>query len=110
MSIRDTDPTAFLCERPPNPVVSTIGSEIEQELRIANKIVFVGYSLPDADVHLRALFAKSLSRDTHVVVVNPDNCNAFRARYRHLAKGVSFLDQSFENFVISDALEDILGV
>ena len=93
-----------------NPVVSTIGSEIEQELRIAKKVVFVGYSLPDADVHLRALFAKSLSRDTQVVVVNPDNRDAFQARYRYLAESVSFLDQTFENFVLSDSLGDILKV
>ena len=93
-----------------NPVVSTIGSEIEQELRIAKKVVFVGYSLPDADVHLRALFAKSLSRDTHVVVVNPDNRDVFQARYRYLAESVSFLDQTFESFVLSDSLGDILQV
>ena len=93
-----------------NPIVSTIGSEIEQELRITKKIVVVGYSLPDADVHLRALFAKSLSRDTHVVVVNPDNHDAFQSRYRYLAENVSFLDQTFESFVKSDSLRDLLEV
>lgn len=87
-----------------NPVVSTIGSEIEQEIRIAKKVVLIGYSLPDADIHLRALFAKSLSRDTQVVVVNPDNCDALQARYACLAVGVSFLNQTFESFVSSGSL------
>ena len=91
-----------------NPIVSTIGTEIEQELRITKKIVFVGYSLPDADVHIRAIFAKSLSRDTHVFVVNPDNHDEFQSRYRYLAENVSFIDQSFESFVRSDTLRDIL--
>ena len=91
-----------------NPVVSTIGSEIEQELRIAKKVVFVGYSLPDADVHVRALFAKSLSRDTQIVVVNPDTDDAFQARYRYLAESVSFFDQTFDSFVLSESLGDIL--
>ena len=93
-----------------NPVVSTIGSEIEQELRITRKVVFVGYSLPDADIHVRALFAKSLSRDTQIIVVNPDTHDAFQARYRNLAGSVTFLDQTFESLVLSDSLGDILKV
>ena len=91
-----------------NSVVSTIGGEIEQELRLAKKIVLIGYSLPDADVHIRAVLAKSLSRDAHVVVVNPDNGEAFRARYRHLAECVSFVDQSFESSLASGFIGDIL--
>ena len=93
-----------------NPVVSMIGSEIEQELRIAKKVVFVGYSLPDADVHVRALFAKSLSRDTQIVVVNPDTHDAFQARYGYLAERVSFLNQTFDSFVLSESLGEILKV
>ncbi len=91
-----------------NPVVSTIGAEIEQELRIAKKVVLIGYSLPEADVHIQAVLAKSLSRDTHVVVVNPDNADAFRARYRHLARCVSFIDHTFESSLASGVLGDLL--
>lgn len=91
-----------------NPVVYTIGGEIEQELRIAKKVVLIGYSLPDADVHIRAMLAKTLPRTAHVVVVNPDKSEAFRARYRHLSECVSFYDHSFERSLASGVLGDIL--
>ena len=70
----------------------------------------LGTHCQDADVHVRALFAKSLSRDTQIVVVNPDTHDAFQARYGYLAERVSFLNQTFDSFVLSESLGEILKV
>jgi hypothetical protein len=52
--------------------------EILQELRTANKIVFIGYSLPDIDLWAIRLFRRAYQKhrnknDLIVEVVNPDN-------------------------------------
>lgn len=48
----------------------------------ANRIVFIGYSLPEADYHLRTVLKRAIRRDAHIVVVltqkdsPPKNCEA----------------------------------
>ena len=41
-------------------------SEASREIRDAKKIVFIGYSLSDADVHIKALFRKQLKPDQEI--------------------------------------------
>ena len=53
---------------------------------MSRKIVFIGYSLSDADVHIKALFKKHLNQDTELVVVNPRRSADFRLNYHALFK------------------------
>src|SRR5690554_6061769 len=46
-----------------HPVIAQIINQSLREIRLCNKIVFVGYSFPDADVHFKALFKKALLND-----------------------------------------------
>ena len=82
-----------------NPVVTQLFAEASREIRMSRKIVFIGYSLSDADVHIKALFKKHLKPDTDLVVVNPKRSAGLRQQYHALSDSVSFIPRSFENLV-----------
>ena len=84
-----------------HPVVTTVVSEAEHELRVAEKVVFVDYSFPDADVHVRALLGKCLPEGVEVMVVNPDTSDALKSRYAHMSRSVVFVEKTFDQFVDS---------
>ncbi len=86
-----------------HPVVSQIINEAIREVRSARRVIFVGYSFPEADVHIRALFARSL-RTRDVVVVDPGLSIASRARYYALSPDVRFVCDDFAAFVASGDL------
>jgi NAD-dependent SIR2 family protein deacetylase len=86
------------------PVISQLISEASREIRDAKKIVFVGYSLSDADVHIKALFKKQLRNDQEVVVVNSKKANALESKYFALSKNIKYIKYSFENMVKDENL------
>lgn len=88
-----------------NPIVTTVVSEVEHELRVAERVVFVGYSFPDADVHIRALLGKCLPEKAEVVVVNPDASEGLKSRYIHMSGSVLFVEETFDQFVDSGLAE-----
>jgi NAD-dependent SIR2 family protein deacetylase len=85
-----------------NPVVTQLFAEASREIRMSRKIVFIGYSLSDADVHIKALFKKHLKPDTDLVVVNPKRSASLRQQYHALSENVRFVHRSFENLVKDD--------
>jgi NAD-dependent SIR2 family protein deacetylase len=85
-------------------VITQLLSEAGREIRVAKKIVFIGYSLSNADVHVRALFKKHLQKETEVIVLNPRTSKSLELRYRSIAKNVKFVDSSFEDFVENEKL------
>jgi NAD-dependent SIR2 family protein deacetylase len=87
-----------------NPVITQLFSEASREIRLTRKIVFVGYSLSDADVHIKALFKKHLGKDVEVLVVNIKDPAELRQTYCALAKSVCFLKCSFEEMVSNEQL------
>jgi len=87
-----------------HPVISQILSEAMREIRSCKKVVFVGYSFPDADVHFKALFKKSLSRDQQVIVVNNSKSKTLKYNYLALTSKVQFIKLSFADFLTSQPL------
>ncbi|MDA3860359.1 MAG: SIR2 family protein [Melioribacteraceae bacterium] len=85
-------------------VVTQLISEAGREIRIAKKIVFIGYSFSNADVHVRALFKKHLHPDTEVIVINPRNSKSLELKYKSIAINPEFINSSFENFVEDEDL------
>jgi len=81
------------------PVISQLISEASREIRDAKKIVFIGYSLSDADVHIKALFRKQLRPDQEVVVVNNKKVKILQNKYQALTKNMRYYKCSFEDFV-----------
>lgn len=94
-----------------HPVISQILSEAMREIRSCKKVVFVGYSFPDADVHFKALFKKSLIRGQEVIVINNSKSKTLKYNYLALTDNVQFIKLSFADFLSHDSLvKDILTV
>lgn len=87
-----------------HPVTTQLLSEASREIRATKKIVFIGYSLSDADVHVKALFKKQKMDDTEVVVVNTKKEEILRLNYYSLKKKITFIDSSFEDLVTNEEL------
>jgi len=85
-----------------HPAINKLLDETAIEIRKAKKIVFVGYSFPEADVHIKALFKKNLRTDTEIHVVDPFLNSTIRSNYKSLSAAPVFYEQTFEQFVIND--------
>ena len=86
------------------PVISQLMSEAAREIRSTKKIVFIGYSLSSADVHIRALFKKQLEKDVKVYVINTRNAVTHQLKYRSLTNNIEFINSSFEDMVNNEEL------
>ncbi len=85
-------------------VISQLLNEASKEIRIAKRIVFVGYSLSNADIHIKAIFKKNLLKDTEVIVVNPRKKEGLELNYRALAPNAEFIFCTFEDMVQDEQL------
>ncbi len=72
-------------------------------------MVFIGYSFPEADVHIRALVRRGFSGSGRVIVVNKSRAKDLRHRYESLAKNVDYHEMTFERFVKSRVFRELLS-
>lgn len=86
------------------PVISQLFSEASREIRSTKKVVFVGYSLSNADVHIKALFKKHLDDNVEVIVINTMREESLRAKYKTLSSNIKFLKRSFQELVEDEEL------
>lgn len=91
-----------------HPIMSQLMSEASREIRKAKKIVFIGYSLSDPDLHIKALFKKHLNENVKIYVVNKKISNELQTRFLSLSKNVEFIDILFEDFVFDKELNKIV--
>jgi len=82
-----------------HPVLSQLISEASREIRITKKIVFIGYSLSDADLHIKALFKKNINPSMEIIVVNPKQKESLELNYRSLSKSTNFIYTNFEEML-----------
>jgi WD40 repeat protein len=82
-----------------HPAINKLLDEAAIEIRKARKIVFVGYSFPEADVHIKALFRKNLKKDAEVHVVDPYLNSTIKSNYKSLSAESIFHEISFDQFV-----------
>jgi len=85
-------------------VISQLLNEASKEIRAAKRVVFVGYSLSNADIHIKAIFKKNLSPDTEVIVVNPRKKEGLELNYRALSENAQFIFCTFEEMVQDETL------
>lgn len=88
-----------------NPYLVSIWLKAEQLLRIANKVIFIGYSMPESDIHIKYLMKKSLYRNkqpfTEIVVIDregKDQNSEEYLRYKRLFGQIQYHPVGFENF------------
>ena len=87
-----------------NPVISQLFSEASREIRATRRIVFIGYSLSDGDVHVKALLKKHLHPDVELVAINPTSSENVKHRYSALSRNTRFCRRTFEDLVQDQAL------
>jgi NAD-dependent SIR2 family protein deacetylase len=91
-----------------HPVLTQLLTEAMRELRRSKRIVFIGYSFPEADVHIRAMLAKEIASQ-EVVVIDPSPAATSLARYRALAPRLRLLESDFAAVVKSNQLSRLLA-
>jgi len=82
-----------------HPAINRLFDEAAIELRKAKKIIFVGYSFPEADVHIKAFFKKNITKEIEIEVVDPFLSQQAENNYRSLSKSVTFVKDFFENYI-----------
>ena len=88
-----------------NPYLVSIWLKAEQILQKASKVFFIGYSMPDSDVHIKYLLKKSLYRSRgqqpNIIVVDrngKDVSSPEYYRYKRLFGSIDYQPIGFENF------------
>jgi NAD-dependent SIR2 family protein deacetylase len=87
-----------------HPAITQLINEAAREIRIAKKVIFIGYSLSNSDIHIKALFKKQMKTDMEVIVINPKRRESMELNYRSLTKNVTFLYISFEEMLQDESL------
>ena len=82
-----------------HPIIESMLIEFTNEVRKADRLVFVGYSLPEADWHIKAILAKADMRNKKVVVINPFITDFIRRRFLGVCKDCEFVSLSFQDLV-----------
>lgn len=82
-----------------HPIITQLLGEAARELRSAKRVVFIGYSLSNADIHIKALLKKSISNDMEIIVVNPKKKESMDLNYKSLSSNISFYNYSFEEML-----------
>ncbi len=85
-------------------IISQLLTESSREIRTAKKIVFVGYSLSDADLHIKALFKKNIHPNCQLIIVNPKKKESLEHSYLSLTKNVTFSYSNFEEMLNDESL------
>lgn len=86
--------------------ISSIWSEATRRLETATRIVLIGFSMPETDLHFRYLLASGLQRNVSlrsVVFVNPDP-DGMTQRARAVLRP-SYIDQNLIQFIPSRSAE-----
>lgn len=92
-----------------NYIFSKLYDEASFLVGNAKQLVFVGYSFPEADVHIRALVRRCFAVNGRVVVVNSSRGKDLKHRYESLAKDVEYHEMTFEQFVKSRAFSGVMA-
>ena len=85
-----------------HPVIAQLLGEASREIRCTKRIVFIGYSLSDADVHIKSLFKKHVQPDVELVVINIKNPASLKEQYCTLSENIRFVRRPFEKIVHDD--------
>jgi hypothetical protein len=110
--------TPSLTKSYPNPLLNEIWRQAEDQVARADQLVFVGYSLPDADAYVKAMFKRAIytnikgykrdgaRQDTHFISVidyDPDydheQGNEIQNRYLRLFGTVEYYPRGFGSYV-----------
>ena len=87
-----------------HPIISQLLREASREIRSTKRIVFLGYSLSNSDIHIKALFKKHIQKGTEIIVINPIFRKSQLNNYKALSDNVKFMEIGFEEFLKDEDL------
>lgn len=91
-----------------NPIIYTIYKEALNEIKKSKKIVFIGYSFPEADIHIKALLKQGLINNKKIIVMDIDNSEKFKYRFVSLSSKVEFFNLPFEELLENNKLMEYI--
>ncbi len=91
-----------------HPVISQLLVEASREIRSTRKIIFIGYSMSDADLHIIALFKKHIQPATEIITINPKKKESLQLSYKSISKNTRFINSSFEELLETRGLVNLL--
>lgn len=91
-----------------NFIFNKLYDEAGYTIRGAKTLVIVGYSFPEADVHIRAMIKRNFGTNNQIIVVNKSSAKDLIYRYESLSKNVEYHEMTFERFIKSRLFERII--
>jgi NAD-dependent SIR2 family protein deacetylase len=91
-----------------NFIFNKLYDEAGYTIRSSKTLVIVGYSFPEADVHIRALIKRNFNPVNQIIVINKSTAKDLIYRYESLSKKVDYHEMSFERFIKSKLFEKII--
>lgn len=91
-----------------NRIFARLFSECLREIRIAKKICFIGYSFPEFDIHIKAIFDKIDLTSKEVYCINASIKPDIVFNYKLVNDKTIFIEEEFENFIKSNLFYDLL--
>lgn len=91
-----------------NFIFNKLFDEAGYTIRSAKTLVIIGYSFPEADVHIRAMIKRNFNPENQIIVVNKSTAKDLIYRYESLSKNVDYHELTFERFIKSRLFERIV--
>ncbi len=92
-----------------NFIFNKLFDEAGYTIRNAKKLVFIGYSFPEADVHIRALVKRNFNPKNEIIVVNKSSAKELIHRYETLSDNVDYKEMTFEKFLKSRIFNSLMN-
>lgn len=91
-----------------NFIFNKLYDEAGFTVRSAKTLVIIGYSFPEADVHIRAMIKRNFNPENKIIVVNKSRAKDLIYRYESLSKNADYHEMTFERFIKSRLFEKII--
>jgi len=91
-----------------NFIFNKLFDEAGYTIRNAKKLVFIGYSFPEADVHIRALVKRNFNPNNEIIVINKSSAKDLVHRYETLSNRVNYKEMTFEKFLKSKLFDNLI--
>ena len=82
-----------------HPILISLRREALRELQYCKKVIFIGYSLPEADVDIKTLLIQSKISNKECIVINPDTSLKFKNKFLNLNPNTKFIHKTFEELL-----------
>ncbi|GAG73858.1 unnamed protein product [marine sediment metagenome] len=80
-----------------NPIIKEIFNEAVSEIKNSKRLIFIGYSFPDADIHIRAILNRASIFHKEIFVIDTNKSKDFKYKFKSLGKNIYFIESTFED-------------